>query len=163
MRALTEHAVPGGGSLAQRHRFRQRARSAEGGRGSQHVDLPGLAPAGNGDDLRPTTLGAQVQNELESIPLGHEDVQDDDVRASRAVEPKTGGAVARFDYLLARPLQRPPDRAAKTGIVINQQYARPGLRLAWDQPCRGSTSRGRVEHFTDLARETLRREGLLEV
>src|SRR5260370_41541966 len=124
MRALTEHAVPGGGSLAQRHRFRQRARSADGRRGAQHVDLPGLAPAGNGDDLRPTTLGAQVQNELESIPLGHEDVQDDDVRASRAVEPETGGPGGRFDYLMARPLERPPALAAETGLGITQQDAR---------------------------------------
>src|SRR2546426_1689942 len=142
--------------VIQGQRLRQGARSAEGCRRLEHVEMSLLAPTGHGDDLRLPSVGPQVTNELQAVPLGHVDVQHDDVGPALTVQAQAGRAVGRYEHFVPGLFESPADGATEIRIVINYQNARARRSGTSLRPWR-------VEHFAHLSRQAVRRERLLQI
>src|SRR5207245_9308312 len=77
--ALVQEPMHRGEQRTWFKRLRERARRAKPGRGLEQVDLHQATTAGHRDDQRLWSLGPQGPDDLQAVPLGHEDVDEHEI------------------------------------------------------------------------------------
>src|SRR5205809_1603863 len=137
----TPASLSGGRALAQQfpnhleqlawfERLDQRAGRAQSRRGLQHLDLSGPAPTRHAADPRLGMLGTKGADHFQPVPLGHEDVHQNEIGTLLALQAQPGVPVGCFQHLVASCLERDADRAPKHAIIIHHQDSCHGTSMS---------------------------------